>query len=300
MKASETNRNRIDERLPGARRFLTVRAGLAAALLLALAGSVGAADFPQGLMLQFSFDEAPSGGKISDSSGRGHDGRAQGATWTAAGKRGGGFAFAASNQCIVVTNYPALRLKQATYAVWFQASASNGAARVIFDKARDPRCALGIAGETPKAKEKGRLRAVAGGLSCLGDNVVADGNWHHAAVTFDGAKARLYVDGQAQKQEPAQFAEPSSGNDNLVIGMNNTGTLPGEIGQSFNGAIDDVMIFNHALTEAEVGAVMTSVKPKFTKSQVASRLAELKGLLDRGLILQDFYDRKVKECEAAQ
>jgi hypothetical protein len=40
-------------------------------------------------------------------------------------------------------------------------------------------------------------------------------------------------------------------------------------------------------------------KPKFTKEQVNRRLAELKELLDRGLILQDFYERKVKECEVS-
>lgn len=40
-------------------------------------------------------------------------------------------------------------------------------------------------------------------------------------------------------------------------------------------------------------------KPKFTKEQVNRRLAELKELLDRGLILREFYDRKVKECEAS-
>lgn len=38
-------------------------------------------------------------------------------------------------------------------------------------------------------------------------------------------------------------------------------------------------------------------KPKFTKEQVKKRLKDLKDLLDQGLILQDFYDRKVKECE---
>jgi hypothetical protein len=40
-------------------------------------------------------------------------------------------------------------------------------------------------------------------------------------------------------------------------------------------------------------------KPKFTKEQVNRRLAELKELLNRGLILQDFYERKVKECEVS-
>ena len=60
------------------------------------------------------------------------------------------------------------------------------------------------------------------------------------------------------------------------------------------------MIFSHALTEPEVGAVMASVKPRFSREEVTRRLAELKGLLDRGLILQEFYDRKVKECEVDQ
>lgn len=41
-------------------------------------------------------------------------------------------------------------------------------------------------------------------------------------------------------------------------------------------------------------------KPTFTKQQVERRLRELKGLYDRGLLTQAFYDRKVKECEAPQ
>ena len=48
--------------------------------------------------------------------------------------------------------------------------------------------------------------------------------------------------------------------------------------------------------KAEVAAA-AGEKPKFTKQQVDRRLKELKDLLDKGLIKQDFYDRKVKECE---
>ena len=40
-------------------------------------------------------------------------------------------------------------------------------------------------------------------------------------------------------------------------------------------------------------------KSKFTKRQVAGRLRQLKRLFDEGLITEDFYDRKVAECEAA-
>ena len=39
-------------------------------------------------------------------------------------------------------------------------------------------------------------------------------------------------------------------------------------------------------------------KPKFTKQQVAGRLRQLKLLFEDGLLTEDFYDRKVAECEA--
>jgi len=57
--------------------------------------------------------------------------------------------------------------------------------------------------------------------------------------------------------------------------------------------------FPQGLKEAEVKTVVASTKPKFTKDQVDKRLRELKELLDRGLILREFYDRKVKECEVS-
>ncbi len=298
MKASEMNRDGIANTFRDARRCRSLGAGILAGLLLVLAARAGAAEFPQGLMLHFNFDEAFSGGKISDHSGRGHDGRVVGATWMPTGKRGGGVAFAATNESIVVTNSPALTLKQATCAVWFQTSASNAAAQTLFDKARHPRCVLGIAGEAPVATNKGRLFALSGNHTCLSDTIVTDGAWHHAAATFDGVKLNLYLDGKLQKQAAARLGEMPAPGDDLIIGMNRTDTAGGKKGQSFNGTIDDTMIFNHVLTEAEIGALIAAIKPKFTPDQVASRVAELKELLDSGLILREFYDRKVKECEA--
>ena len=50
-------------------------------------------------------------------------------------------------------------------------------------------------------------------------------------------------------------------------------------------------------TNAIVKAAQEAPKPKFTKQQVERRLRELKGLYERGLLTQEFYERKVKECE---
>ena len=85
----------------------------------------------------------------------------------------------------------------------------------------------------------------------------------------------------------------------LSIGLNRFNPTPAEKGMSFEGTLDEFMIFNHALTEAEVKMIIASTKPKYTKEQVSRRLSELKELLDRGLILPDFYNRKVKECEVS-
>jgi hypothetical protein len=55
-----------------------------------------------------------------------------------------------------------------------------------------------------------------------------------------------------------------------------------------------------AETKAPAASVDAAGKPKFTKQQVAGRLRQLKALYEEGLLTDDFYDRKVEECEAAR
>jgi len=270
-----------------------VRVAVGLFLAFAMGSNTPAADFPQGLVLHFNFDQAETGGVITDRTGR-NNGRAFGAKWTSTGKQGGAYEFPSSNSYIQVTNTPFLNATQATFAVWFKTSRSDSIGRYIFDKLADRGYALSIAGES---KNKGKLCFGVNGHYCLGDSVVTDGAWHHGAATFDGENLKLYVDGQLQKQVVSWRGEITVNTNDLTIGMNRSNPLPEEQGRSFDGAIDDLMVFNHALSDAEVKIVVASVKPKFTKDQVARRLIELKDLYDRGLILKDFYDRKVKECE---
>lgn len=277
--------------------FLRIAVGLLFAF--AAAPKTPAADFPQGLILHFNFDQAENGGVVTDRSGRNNNGLACGAKWTSAGKQAGAYEFTSTNNYIRVTNTPSLIATQATLAVWFRTSKSDSIERYILDKMADSGYALSIAGESKDkdAKSKGKLCICVNGHYCLSDSVVTDGLWHHGTATFDGDNLKLYVDGQIQKQVTAWHGEIAANTNDLIIGLNRSNPGPQAQGLSFGGAIDEVMIFNHALSDAEVKVVLASVSPKFTKEQVARRLIELKELLDRGLILQDFYDRKVKECE---
>jgi hypothetical protein len=74
---------------------------------------------------------------------------------------------------------------------------------------------------------------------------VNDGAWHHIAATWDGSYVRLYKDGELD----ASFAYSGTltANSNPVeIGRRS------DIGWYFNGQIDEVKIWNYALTPEEI------------------------------------------------
>lgn len=74
---------------------------------------------------------------------------------------------------------------------------------------------------------------------------VADGNWHHIAVTHSGTTVRFYLDGKPDGTTTAGNRTNNSAND-LRISQETEGT------RTFNGQIDDVRIFNYALTANQV------------------------------------------------
>jgi uncharacterized protein (TIGR03382 family) len=87
----------------------------------------------------------------------------------------------------------------------------------------------------------------------IGGSITAlDDTWHHVAVTYDETAdlTRMYIDGA---KEEASYSWPIlTNNYDVVLGAN------AELGYGFNwfGAMDDVRIYNHALTEAEVQALV--------------------------------------------
>jgi Ca2+-binding RTX toxin-like protein len=79
-------------------------------------------------------------------------------------------------------------------------------------------------------------------------NTVTTNTWFHVAQTYDGANARTYVNGQ----EVASFA----GSDTLTPnnGMFSIGSRNG-IQHMFDGLIDEVELWDVALTEAEIESI---------------------------------------------
>ena len=69
--------------------------------------------------------------------------------------------------------------------------------------------------------------------------------WHHVVFTYDGATRRLYLDG-IQAASNAVTGNIATSANPLYIGEQTENIFP------FNGAIDDVRIYNRALSYAEV------------------------------------------------
>ena len=70
-----------------------------------------------------------------------------------------------------------------------------------------------------------------------------DGNWHHLAVTWDGATQTMYVDGKPVGTSPRTGLNAQAAN--FVVGKTTADV-------NFKGWIDDLLIANRALSSNEV------------------------------------------------
>jgi len=75
---------------------------------------------------------------------------------------------------------------------------------------------------------------------------VKDDTWYHAAGTYDGKAIKIYINGDLSNELAATGAIATT-SDVLTIGADKGG-----IGNRFDGTIDEVGLFNRALTPDEV------------------------------------------------
>jgi hypothetical protein len=264
----------------------------------------------QGLVLYYDFDTEPVGDRIPDKSGHGNDGRAFAVGWLADGHRGGAVMFGLTKSYITVPNNDSLNPPHLTMAAWIKTSYKDSVWRRIFDKGTGKGYVLSMCGDDRGKSYRGQVDIEPGKTWAHTGIQVTDGNWHHVAGTFDGAVAKVYVDGWPVGPQGHWVGELTNTFYNLTIGANRSNPDPkiGEVDASFNGMMDDVMLFNRALSDDEVQALfkfqggVLGPKPAQppppagtpAKPSAADRLKQLKDLLDQGLINQDQYDQKKK------
>jgi hypothetical protein len=86
-----------------------------------------------------------------------------------------------------------------------------------------------------------------------GKTPVADGEWHHIAITYDKVVEKLYIDGVLDVQ--ANYTDtPDTTPGPLGIGAGGT---KGDVAPT-KGVIDEVALFNVALTEDDIRDIMNN------------------------------------------
>ena len=268
-------------------------------------------EISKNLILYYDFNSDPIAGKIADKSGHGNDGLVVNVTFVSDGHQGGAAKFGLNNSYITVPNNEELNPRRLTVSTWINTSYSDKIWRRIFDKGCGKGFSLSDGGDYQKWHQKGQLiweTSVADAGSS--PRRIDDGQWHHVVGTYDGADATVYLDGLSVGKSGHKVGEIAHNDYDLTIGANRSnpdGAL-GEIGPSFYGLMDDVMLFNRALTADEVQAVFKSqggvlvpqpasapVSATQDKPSATDRLKQVKQLFDQGLINKEDYDKKVKE-----
>jgi hypothetical protein len=132
--------------------------------------------------------------------------------------------------------------EQISFTYWMKAVALDKGWNTVLSRGDD-------SWRSSRAGTENSMEAAVSGTSgnyLLGTTPVDDGQWHHVGAVYNGETFSLYVDGELDEIEES-------------TGLINVSTYPLYIGQNadqmdrdWTGLIDEVMIYNRPLSEAEV------------------------------------------------
>jgi C-terminal peptidase prc len=208
---------------------------------------------PEGLVLYFDCDKPPENGRITDLSGKGNHGIVEGAQWTSEGRIGGAFHFDISRKTdrIRVPDSDSLDCQEITMAAWIKSNSTDAYWNRIIDKDWRTGYCFCLGGDNEKGSWRGKVGLEWGTTHAIySPYAVANGGWHHVAVSHGGGRITCYVNGFQVRQKRDNGVIPVN---NLDIAIGNV--VPGHENSesaAFDGLIDEVMIFNRALTAREV------------------------------------------------
>jgi hypothetical protein len=224
-----------------------------------------------------------NGTMIFDSSGRNNNGAVGNANGNGlsyqAGKVSQAMSFDGIDDYVAIPASPSLNIatyNPVTIEAWIKTNAIGGTQR-IFTRGQVGNHGYGLSVAATGFLNIGGFA----GSNFNGTIPIAAGQWYHVVGVLDGANTKMYVNG---------VADPASGTVNAI-----SGALGAYIGASwsgsavstfFNGQIDELAVYNKALTQAEVTARYNSGNPaKLTTGRALTsswyNTTDLKNLLSQ-------------------
>ncbi|MEZ4716691.1 MAG: LamG domain-containing protein [Caldilineaceae bacterium] len=144
-----------------------------------------------------------------------------------------------------------------TVANWFNAASFPGSpddprfiSQASGTAADDHVFMLGTIGAEGAARLRARVKT--GGTTTTliaAEGTLATDVWHHAAMTYDGVRLRVYLDGTEVGSMSLSGVVTADPNVPVAVGAQPQGAG----NNTFAGLIDDVRIYTRALSAAEIG-----------------------------------------------
>jgi hypothetical protein len=196
----------------------------------------------------YGFDEA-SGATVADASGDANTGTIAGATRTASGRYGGALSFDGIDDQVTVPDAPSLDLTTGmTLEAWLYPTAGGSSWRQAVLKETRGGLAYGLYAFDGGGRPAGFVHTGAD-VGSSGGSALALNAWSHLAATYDGRALRVFVNGSQVDQRSLTGAMTTSSGA-LKIGGNAVW------GEFFKGRIDNVRVYDRALTAADLKTVM--------------------------------------------
>lgn len=231
---------------------ITMLAGLTTGL--AVPPSAGGEPDAAGPVLSLAF-ESFNKNLVRDVSAKFNHGVASGAVTVAPGKYGNALAFGGNGTASLLTigDDASLDLTSGlTLEAWVYPTGPLPRWPTIIMKEQEGQLVYVLYGNADTNQPDTHLY-IAGALrDARGTSQIPQNTWTHLAATYDGVTIRLYVNGVQAGTRPFAGAVATSGGP-LQIGGNHIWT-----DENFTGRIDEVRIYDRALSAAEINADMTT------------------------------------------
>ena len=233
------------------------------------------------LVAAYNFNQG-SGATLTDVSGNNNHGAlTNGPVWTTAGKYGGALTFDGINDLVSINDAPSLDLTTGmTLEAWVKPSTVSGWRTVVL-KEIPGNLAYAMFANQSAQRPGAEIRVGSTTYNSSGTAALSTTAWTHLAVTYDGSILRFYVNG-AQAGSRSVSGGMVTSSSPLRIGGNLIW------GEYFRGQIDDVRIYNGALTPSQIQADMASpvapAAPSDTSAPSVSMTAPANGSTVSGTI----------------
>jgi hypothetical protein len=210
-------------------------------------GNFGNAELA-GLVGWWKFDET-QGTSARDSSGGNHDGTLVGHAHWGPGRTGGAVALDGAGSYVKIADKSAFDFSgELTVATWVNIHSVPSEWMAIITKG-DSAWRLSTVNQDRKihfsVNQYDRTEGARGSTE------LALNQWHHLAAVYDGKTERIYIDGKLDSTQPWTGGISHNESD-VLIGENAE-----RMGRGFDGLIDDVRIYDYALSEGEIEDLAT-------------------------------------------